>query len=304
MKKFFVLFLVFARGMDFIPALEVFDSANFIDDRGSRVQLKAPVQKIVSLEPSITETLYIIGQFDKLAGVAMAESSGNWPEAVRDKVSVGSIRNVSLEMVVALEPDIVFGSAMSAGGLGAIAKLGIPTAFLSPNSIDEILKTMTALGKLLGGEEAAKKKAEEYSRSLAEIRRKQPAQTRTGFFVYSVNPIMIFGSDSLPNEVLNLAGIKNPLPRINFAQPTVSPEEILAADPEYIFLAMGAAASYNDIKTHPFWSRLRAVKSGNIMVPPAEYYLRPSPRVIEGVEAFYRFVYGSAGSGAAGDGGR
>jgi iron complex transport system substrate-binding protein len=273
-------------------AFEVEVLTHFTDDRGQKVVLKSPVQKIVSLEPSLTETLYIIGQFDKVAGLALSESSPNWPEAAREKVSVGSIRNVSLEMLVAVAPDLVVGSAMSERGLAAAAKLGFATAFISPNSMEQILDVMRGLGKLLGAGEEAGKTADEYERRIAEIRGKAPAQNRTGFFVYSVNPIMVFGGDSLPDEILKLAGIRNPLTRVSFSQPVLSQEEILAADPDYIFLAMGAAAAAREMKSHPFWGRLRAVKNGNLMTPPTEYYLRPSPRVIQGVESFYAFVYG------------
>jgi iron complex transport system substrate-binding protein len=273
-------------------AFEAQDQTHFTDDRGQKVTLKSPARKIVSLEPSLTETLYIIGQFDKVVGLALSESSPNWPEAVREKPSVGSIRNVSLETIVALAPDLVVGSAMSERGLLAAAKLGFPTAFISPNSTEDILKVMRELGTLLGAREEAGKTADEYRGRIAEIRKKAPARSRTGFFVYSVNPIMVFGGDSLPNEILGLAGIHNPLTRVTFSQPVLSQEEILAADPDYIFLAMGAASASGDMKRHPFWSRLRAVKSGNLMAPPTEYYLRPSPRVIEGIEAFYVFVYG------------
>ncbi|MDR1933921.1 MAG: ABC transporter substrate-binding protein [Spirochaetales bacterium] len=292
MKKILAVFFVFAALSRICAAFEASDATHFTDDRGQAVSLKNPVQKIVSLEPALTETLYIIGQFDKVVGLALSESSLNWPEAVKEKTSVGSIRNVSLETLVALEPDLVIGSAMSERGLAAAAKLGIPTAFISPNSLDEILRTMKALGRLLGAEEAARKTADEYALRIEEIRRKAPGQNSTGFFVYAVNPIMIFGGGSLPGEVLNLAGIRNPLAKVSFSRPAISQEEILAADPDYIFLAMGAAASQADLKNHPFWSRLRAVKNGNLMAPPAEYYLRPSPRIVLGVEAFYDFVYG------------
>jgi iron complex transport system substrate-binding protein len=291
-KRFFLFAACLAAALQFAGALEAPDAATLIDDRGTTVRLSGPVKRIVSLEPSITETLYIIGQEDKLAGVALAEYAGAWPDAVKDKPSVGNIRNVSLETLVSLAPDLVLGSAMSERGLAAASKLGIPSAFISPNSIGDILGVMKALGKLLGGEEKALEAAADYSRRVEEIKGKQPAKAKTGFFVYSVNPIMVFGGDSLPCEILGLAGIRNPLPTVSFSQPIVSAEEILSADPDYVFLAMAAAASYAELKTHPFWGQLRAVKNGNIMVPPVEHYLRPSPRVISGVEAFHAFVYG------------
>lgn len=292
MKRFFLFIACLTAALRFSAALEITNAATLIDDRGTTVRLSSPIKRIISLEPSITETLYIIGQEDKLAGVALAERGGAWPEAVKNKPSVGSIRNVSVETVVSLAPDLVLGSAMSERGLAAVSKLGIPTAFISPNSIADILNVMKVLGKLLGGGEKALEAAADYSRRVEEIRKKQPEKAGTGFFVYSVNPIMVFGSDSLPCEILSLAGIRNPLPKVSFSQPIVSAEEILSADPDYVFLAMAAAASYAEMKTHPFWSRLRAVKNGNIMAPPAEHYLRPSPRVIGGVEAFHAFVYG------------
>jgi iron complex transport system substrate-binding protein len=293
-KRLFLFAAVLAAVLQFAAAFEVTDAASLTDDRGKTVRLSGAVKRIISLEPSITETLYIIGQEDKLVGVTPVESPQAWPEAVKDKPSVGSIRNVSVETIVSLTPDLVLGSVMSERGLTAVSKLGIPTAFISPNSIDEILQTMKALGKLLGGEEKALGAAADYSRRLEEIRRKQPepGKAKTGIFVYSVNPIMIFGGDSLPCEILGLAGVRNLLQQASFSQPVVSSEEILAADPDYIFLAMAAASSYGEMKTHPFWSQLRAVKNGNIMAPPVEHYLRPSPRVIGGIEVFHNLVYG------------
>ncbi|MDR1624919.1 MAG: ABC transporter substrate-binding protein [Spirochaetia bacterium] len=292
MKRFLFFIACLTAALGFSAALEAPDALTLIDDRGTTLRLSRPAKRIISLEPSITETLYIIGQEDKLAAVALAERGSAWPETVKDKPSVGSIRNVSVETLVSLAPDLVLGSAMSERGLAAVSKLGIPTAFISPNSTAEILNMMKVLGRILGGEEKALAAAADYSRRVEEIQKKQPEKAKTGFFVYSVNPIMVFGSDSLPCEILGLAGIRNPLPKVSFSQPIVSAEEILSADPDYVFLAMAAAASYAEMKTHPFWGRLRAVKNGNVMAPPAEHYLRPSPRVIGGVESFYAFVYG------------
>lgn len=291
-RGFFLLAVAFLAGSEASSSLESAGPGSLRDDRNALVSFDRPVRRVVSLEPALTETLYVIGCFDKVAGVALSESSENWPEAVGTKAKVGSIRNVSLETVVKLEPDLVLGSFMSEKGLAGIAKLGIKTAYIAPNSCEDILKTMLVLGRVLGNEAEAERKVKEIRSRLAEAERKKPVKAKKGFFLYSVNPIMIFGAGTLPGEILALAGIENPFSRIAAAQPVVSQEEVLAADPDFLFLAMGAASSAKHLKTHPFWGRLRAVREGNVLVPRAEHYLRPSPRVLDGVEVIRSAVYG------------
>lgn len=278
----------------FLPVVSAinYESGVLIDDLEQRIELGS-VDRVISLEPSITEAIYLAGHFDKLVGVARSARSANWPAAVEQLESVGTIRHVNIEKAVDLDPDLVLGSGMSREGLELLAKLGYQTAYIDPKNITDIWNNMIELGELLGDSEQAQAQVAEYKLTVEEIKDQiRVGEQKTAFFLYNINPVMAMGRDTIPNQVLELAGAKNlALDITEDGNPSFSLERLLELDPDFIFLAMRAVSAVEELKNDPVWSQLTAVKNNNVHLPPTEYILRPTPRVIYGIKEINQLVY-------------
>jgi len=111
----------------------------YVDEAGRRVDIPASPQRIVSLAPSITETLFALGLDREVVGVTMLST---YPEAARSKPRVGTFINISLERVVSLSPDLVIGTADGnrTGTVEQLERVGIPVYIVNPRSCEEIFR--------------------------------------------------------------------------------------------------------------------------------------------------------------------
>ncbi|MFW5790918.1 MAG: ABC transporter substrate-binding protein [Bacillota bacterium] len=271
-----------------VEALELKDGEILIDDQGNEIDI-TDVETVISLNPAITESLYMIDQFDNLVGVATSERSANWPEEVDELNNVGTIRNINIEKIVDIDPDLILGAAMSEEGLDKAEELGYKTAFVSPDNVDDILNNMLIYGEILGDLESAEKEVDRLETKIEEATEKSPEKDRKTAAIFStVDPPKVFGQDSVADQVVNFAGLENAFPHDNDSSLTISFEELLVEDPDYIILVM---ADKEDIESDSNWQELTAVREGNIIEPATEHILRLGPRVIEGITILNEKVY-------------
>ena len=121
------------------------------DDRGVDVRLEAPPARIVSLLPSLTETVCALGACERLVGV---DRFSNWPESVSLLPILGGFEDVQVERLYALRPDAVL-VAESARVIDRLESLGLTVIALEPRSLDDVGRTVTTLGAVLGLPDAA-----------------------------------------------------------------------------------------------------------------------------------------------------
>ena len=262
------------------------------DDFGHKIKLEK-VETVVSLSPSITEGIYMSGFFNKIIGVVKSSSSSNWPKGIEDKVNVGNINHVNIEKIVELDPDLIIGSGMAKDSVEHLYDLGYKAAFIEFNNIDDILDNMLVYGKLFNDSEKASEKVNELENVITKTKKKIDVENRkTAVFLYNVKPLMAMGNETIPNQVLKLAGLKNVVLDIQASgNPSISIEKLLELDPEYIFLAMRAKSAKKTFADNPIWQQLTAVKNENVYIPPTEHVLRSTPRVIYGIKNINEMVY-------------
>ncbi len=288
MALIFTLVLGFASGSF---ALEISTDGMLIDDLDREIQM-TNVSRIISLEPAITESLYFSGHFDKLVGVAKAAMSGNWPAEVDEIESVGDIQNVNVEKVVDLKPDLILGSGMSRKGLDQLAELGYRTAYVDPESIEEVIDNLLVYGAIFNDTQQAEQEIAKLTDLLEEVEGNiEVKEPKTAIFLYNLKPVMAFGDGSIPDQVLALAGLNNVARDIAGNNPTFSIEKLLDLDPDYIFFAMRAKSGLEEMKDNPLWNELTAVKEGHCLIPPTEHVLRPTPRLIYGIYEINQSIY-------------
>jgi iron complex transport system substrate-binding protein len=261
----------------------------YIVDGAQNKVLLVPYRRIILTSPGAVEVFYMIGAESAIAAV----SSGRdpiWPE---DKTallpSVGNTARPSLEAIVALNPDLIIGNAMNAALMADLASRGYAVLIHNADSLADIFNSALLLGRLTGKEGEARSLTEEKQARLASLRaelRAKPLNLK-GAFLYSANPIMAFTSQSLAGEILDILGVENIAGGLNAAQPILSPEYILAENPDFLFGAMSITKPEDILAADSVIAKTRAGRERNISIVPSSLFLRTSPRIVESLLELY-----------------
>jgi putative hemin ABC transporter, periplasmic hemin-binding protein len=245
--------------------------------------------RIVVLDPATVEMIYMLGAEDKIVGVANLERSKVWPEEKVAKLeSVGTFMKPSLEKIIALKPDLVIMSALTGEELNnGLKSNNIEAKRVQANSIEEIFTNFLEVAKMLGKENEANKIIAEKKIKLEEIK-KMATGNKKGLFVMSASPLMVFGNDNLPNDIMKLLNIKNIAENQKGRNPIVTPEFIMKENPDIIITLLPNPAQI--AATNPQLKNVNAIKNSKFIVVNSSQILRGSPRTIDQIEEIAKAV--------------
>ena len=245
--------------------------------------------RIVVLDPATVEMIYMLGAEDKIVGVANLERSKVWPEEKVAKLeSVGTFMKPSLEKIIALKPDLVIMSALTDDNLNnGLKSNNIEAKRIQANSIEEIFTNFMEVAKMLGKENEANKIIAEKRAKLEEIK-KMAAINKKGLFVMSASPLMVFGNDNLPNDIMKLLNIKNIAENQKGRNPIVTPEFIIKENPDMIITLLPNPSQI--VATNPQLKNVNAIKNSKFIVVNSSQILRGSPRTIDQIEEIAKAV--------------
>ena len=245
--------------------------------------------RIVVLDSATVEMIYMLGAEDKIVGVANLERSKVWPEEKVAKLeSVGTFIKPSLEKIIALKPDLVITSALTGEELNnGLKSNNIEAKRVQANSIEEIFTNFLEVAKMLGKENEANKIIAEKKAKLEEIK-KMVTGNKKGLFVMSASPLMVFGNDNLPNDIMKLLNIKNIAENQKGRNPIVTPEFIMKENPDIIITLLPNPAQI--AATNPQLKNVNAIKNSKFIVVNSSQILRGSPRTIDQIEEIAKAV--------------
>ena len=245
--------------------------------------------RIVVLDPATVEMIYMLGAEDKIVGVANLERSKVWPEEKVAKLeSVGTFMKPSLEKIIALKPDLVIMSALTDDNLNnGLKSNNIEAKRIQANSIEEIFTNFMEVAKMLGKENEANKIIAEKRAKLEEIK-KMATGNKKGLFVMSASPLMVFGNDNLPNDIMKLLNIKNIAENQKGRNPIVTPEFIMKENPDIIITLLPNPAQI--VATNPQLKNVNAIKNSKFIVVNSSQILRGSPRTIDQIQEIAKAV--------------
>ena len=252
--------------------------ATVVDDRGTVVQLLPAPQRIVSLLPSLTESVCALGQCAKLVGV---DRYSNYPASVQQLARVGGGLDPNIEAIVALKPDLVL-LASSAPGIDRLRALGLRVVALEPKDYASAVRVLGTLGQLLGVDTASALVAamEAEMRAAAAL---VPAKARGKKVYFEVNPGPYAAStSSFLGQTLERLGLNNIVAGSLGPFPKVNPEFVVRAQPDVIMVGDSNADA---MPTRPGWSRLQAIQQKRICAfdrTDADILVRPGPRMAQG----------------------
>jgi iron complex transport system substrate-binding protein len=267
-------------------------SFTLVDEAGREVRVPDRSERIVSLAPSITEILFSLGAGPRVVGVT--QFSNYPPEAAR-LPRVGSYVNLNLEKILALRPDLVIGirDGNPKAVVDRLAELGVPTYVADPKSLEEVIRTVRNIGRVVGCDRAAKQVAGHMASRIREVERRVAGIPKPRvFYQIGVEPIVTAGQGTFPNILIETAGGQNVAANMA-AYPQLNVEQVLVARPE-IIIVTSMTREYDFERVKRFWSRwpgLPAVAADRLFLADSDLLDRPSPRIVEGLETLARLIH-------------
>jgi len=262
------------------------------DQTGRRVNIPDQPQRLVSLAPSITETIYALGLGDRLVGDT---DYCDYPPEATKKPHVGAMVNPNLERIVALKPDLVLGTADANRRETAnqLERLGIPLYGLAAHTLDETLRSIEDLGRVLGRETEAQALAGGLRTRIEAVEKRVYGQPSVRvLFVVWYRPLITAGPQTFIADVVRHAGGVSIRDDLRGEWPRLSLEEVLRRDPDVILFPHTEAFSpeLEEFERLPGWKDLRAVKQRR-MYFVSETIMRPSPRLVDALEELARILH-------------
>lgn len=250
------------------------------DERGVRVELPRPPQRIVTLLPSLTESVCTLGACERLVGV---DRYSNWPDSVRALPQLGGGIDPNVEAIVALKPDVVL-LAKSSRVTERLEALGLKVLVLEPKNHADVRRVLDALGQVLGTDDA-QRVWRAIDASVSAAAQSLPAGVRNTRVYFEVNSTpYAAGEVSFIGETLTRLGVRNIVPASLGPFPKLNPEFVVRANPDLI---MVGERSGNALEQRPGWGNIKAVREGRICRFTAEQsdvLVRPGPRMGEAAQ--------------------
>ena len=253
------------------------------DDRGVTVRLAAPPRRVVSLAPSLTEIVFLIGRGRSLVGVTRF---CNVPAAASRLPKIGGVSDPDVERIVALSPDLVLCTTDGnpRDKVRALEEMGIPCFAVAPQDLEAVFTAIDRLGNLLGAADRGRVEADALRRRAQLARSSSDdAEKPAVLFVVSIAPIIAAGGGTFMDELVRLAGGRNAAARFSGRYPRVSVEGLVAARPDVIFVAgMSSVERFPPEVTR--WKEVPAFRNGAVITLEGDLVTRPGPRLVTALE--------------------
>ncbi|MDB5778867.1 MAG: transporter substrate-binding protein, partial [Polaromonas sp.] len=235
--------------------------------------------RVVSLLPSLTETVCALGACERLVGV---DRYSNWPPSVRTLPQLGGGIDPHVEAIVRLRPDVVL-LTQSSRVAQRLQSLGLKVLVLEPKSHADMRRVLGIVGQVLAVPEAETARIwQGILQGVAQAAASVPASARKArvYIEVSRGPYAA-GEASFIGETLMQLGAANIVPAALGPFPKLNPEYVVRANPDVIMIGNRTMqADFN----YPGWQAIRAVREQRVCLfsmDDAEIVVRPGPRMAE-----------------------
>lgn len=254
----------------------------------------APPRRVVVLAPSLTDVVLDLGLRDRLVGVTKLDDD----PAVKDLPRVGGFIDPNPEAILALRPDLVLW-VTDGGALAAVRRLSelarasshpFPILALDIVSVADVIATPRVVGDALGAPEAGARGSAALAAAVEDVRRRAAGLARRrALFVVAHEPLIVAGPRSFPDELLAIAAAENVV-KGERPWPVYSLEKAVAANPDVVVdgAAREPAAGLQRLAAIP------AIRRGAVVRLRNDDLLRPGPRMIRGLRAFFAQLHPEA----------
>lgn len=263
-----------------------------VDSLGREVKIEKEPERIVSLAPSITETLYFIGALDKVVGVTKFDDFP--PDVKEGRTIIGGFSDPNIEVIASLNPDLIIGTSMHMQYLDKLQEIA-PVIIVDPKNIDEIYEWIIKLGKVVNREEEPVGVVNYMKAIVEDVESKVSNASRPKVFYLLGywDGYWTTGKGTFIDSLITMAGGENIFSDIE-GWKKVSAEDIVARNPEVIIISYHAGVNPGDLCNTPL-ANTDAVKNGRVYVISDDNIIsRPGPRIVLALQEIAYFIHPEA----------
>jgi len=264
------------------------------DNLGRVVKIKKMPQRIVSIAPSNTEILFALGLGDKVVGV---DQYSDYPAEAKTKVIIGGYSTANVEKIVEQRPDLILATSIHQSNvIPVLVTMGYTVVALDPKTVDEVLDSISLVGKITGKQAEATEVVTGLSNRIKAVtdKTKTLAQTQRPrvFYVVWYDPLMSSGNGTFQADLIEKAGGTNVAQGLS-GWVTISLEAVLTSNPEVMIAGDMSAggANFNFVNTEPRLKDTSARKNSFIFTVNSDLASRPGPRLVNALEQFAKVIH-------------
>lgn len=265
---------------------------HFTDGIGRVVAITPNPQRIISLAPNLTETLFALGLGDRIVGVT---TFCDFPTEAQTKEKVGDTLRPNLERIIALKPDLILVSTSSQleNLTRRLDELQIPVYVTNPRTMAEVVASIRNLGDITGATARAAEITAEMERRINAVRQRVAGLPRPRvFYALQNGPLITAGRNTFINDLINLAGGQSISAEETTDYPQFSRETVVARAPEVIVASESHGHVLVDLDTlRRDFAVTPAVRQNRIEVVTTDLIDRPGPRIVDGLEQMMRALH-------------
>lgn len=285
---------------DTIPQ-ETTASVTITDMKGRQITLDEPAQRIVALTPSDCEILFAIGAGDTLVGRG---KYCDYPAEVLDVPAVESGANTNIEQIIALEPDVLLMSdmAQTQEQIAQLEEAGIHVVVSEATDIAGVYTAIEMIGALMGKSENASAVIDSMKATFDSVQENSTGDGSQTIY-FEVSPLQYglwtAGANTFMDEIAAMLGLTNCFADVD-GWGEISEEQLLERNPDFIvtitmYYGEGPTPE-EEILSRAGWENVTAVQNGAILNLQNNELSRPAPRLADGAQMLFDFVYGDANS--------
>jgi iron complex transport system substrate-binding protein len=268
---------------------------SIVDDAGITLRLPHAAARIISLIPSVTETLIAIGATREIVGRTRYDVA---PE-VAHVATIGGTIDPSVEAVVALHPDVVISweHERRLRARERLTALGVPVLSLRTEDTTDAFRVFERLGALTGHKAEATALADRVHADFHAVARARVGRpSPVVFYVVYNDPPMTTSPATFIGQLIGLAGGTLAFPEHGPLWPTVSIEALVKRQPDVIVLPVGerGVITLEKLRSSPGWQDLAAVREGRVVTVPSNLVNRPGPRLGDAARVLFDAIHSPA----------
>jgi len=249
-------------------------------------------ERIVTLSPAIAEIVSGLGEEKSIVGVS---DYTLYPLTLKKLPHVGGYTNLSIEKVLSLKPTLIIGLEHQHDFLQKASRFGIKTITLRLESIDDIKHSIFVLGEALHRPQETQKVIEDIAISIKDAPKSANAKKVLIVFANASSlsrGVYVAGHDLFFEEILQICGAKNAYTDDYKLQPILTPESIIALNPDHVLLLLGPLDNVDPLEVKKRWMALpiKAAKEHKINVIQNDYILIPSQRIAKSVDTICKVL--------------
>ena len=289
----FWMLTLLLTGFSVGPTLAHGNPRTLIDAVGRQVTVPEYPQRIVSLAPDITETLFALGLSDKIVGVTQFS---DFPPAAAMKPKFGSYVDLNIEAIIDLDPDLILGTGAGTSPtlVKRLERMGFSVFIVYPKNLDGVLVAIQQIADVVGKKRKGRAIVDDMKHRIDRVSSWVAGHRKPRVFLQiGRDPIYTVSEGSFAHHLIGIAGGDNIAKNGRIPYPSYSLEKIILQAPEVIIVSSMYIGGNHEswIEEWKKWKVLPAVKSNRLYTIDSDIIDRPSPRIVDGLEKLAHMIH-------------